>query len=56
MLTGTVRATQGRVLLAGQEMTPDAVEARRKLGVAFQTSTLDIQLSGRANLRLHARL
>lgn len=56
MLSGTVAATSGRVLVAGRQMTPDAIEVRRLMGVVFQASTLDSQLSGWANLWLHARL
>jgi ABC-2 type transport system ATP-binding protein len=56
MLIGTVRATSGRVTVAGRPVTPDAIDVRRLIGVVFQSSTLDIQLSGRANLWLHARL
>jgi ABC-2 type transport system ATP-binding protein len=56
MLTGTVRPTTGRVVVAGQPMSPDAIEVRRRMGVVFQGSTLDVQLSGRANLWLHGRL
>ncbi|HKA04853.1 MAG TPA: ABC transporter ATP-binding protein, partial [Acidimicrobiales bacterium] len=56
MLIGTVQATTGRVIVAGQPVTPDALDVRRLIGVVFQNSTLDIQQSGRANLWLHARL
>jgi ABC-type multidrug transport system ATPase subunit len=56
MLCGTVAATSGRILVAGHLMTPGALEARRLMGVVFQASTLDAELSGQANLWLHARL
>jgi ABC-2 type transport system ATP-binding protein len=56
MLTGTVRATHGRVLVADHPVSPDALEVRRRMGIVFQNSTLDVQLSGHANLWLHARL
>jgi ABC-2 type transport system ATP-binding protein len=56
MLCGTVAATSGRILVAGHLMTPGALEVRRLMGVVFQASTLDTELSGQANLWLHARL
>jgi len=56
MLTGTVRPSGGRVEVGGRLISPQAYEARRLMGVVFQTSTLDRQLSAVANLKLHARL
>jgi ABC-2 type transport system ATP-binding protein len=56
MLCGTVAATSGRVVVAGREMSPDALEVRRLMGVVFQASTLDVDLSGWTNLWLHTRL
>ena len=56
ILTTTVRPTSGKVLLAGHDVTREAIAARRLSGIVFQDSVLDGALSGRANLTLHARL
>ena len=55
MLTTLVRPSGGRALVAGHDVTREPLAVRRAMGVVFQDSVLDIDLSGLASMRLHAR-
>lgn len=50
------RPTNGAVRVFGYDTVTSAVEARRRIGVVFQESTLDPDMSVERNLRFHARL
>ena len=56
MLTTLLRPTHGRAEVAGLDVVrrPDAV--RRRIGIVFQRSTADADLTGRENLELAAGL
>src|SRR5262249_5297368 len=56
MLTTTVAPTSGRARLAGFDVSSDPINARKVSAVVFQESVLDLPLSGRHNLTVHARL
>ena len=56
VLTTLVRPSGGRALVAGHDVTREPLAVRRAMGVVFQDSVLDIDFSGLANMRLHARL
>lgn len=56
ILTTTVRPTGGQALLAGRDVQREPLAGRAMTGVVYQDSVLDNDFSGRANLRLHARL
>ncbi len=56
ILTTTVRPSGGTALVAGKDVTRDALAVRGAIGVVFQESVLDNDFSGLDNLRLHARL
>ncbi|WP_414463682.1 ribosome-associated ATPase/putative transporter RbbA [Hyphomicrobium sp. B1] len=56
MLTGLLAATEGRAHLFGQEVDPDDMAVRRRVGYMSQAFSLYSELTVRQNLDLHARL
>ncbi|WP_051467904.1 ATP-binding cassette domain-containing protein [Actinomadura oligospora] len=56
MLCALTRPTAGRVAIAGHDTLADPLEARRRIGLVFQESTLDLGLTAAENLRFHADL
>jgi ABC-2 type transport system ATP-binding protein len=56
MLTTTIEPTSGSARLAGFDVTTQALQARSISSVVFQEPVVDRDLTGRANLELHARL
>jgi ABC-2 type transport system ATP-binding protein len=56
MLTTTVKPTSGSARLAGYDVGTQPLLARSVSSVVFQDAVVDGALSGRANLKLHARL
>ena len=56
MLTTTVKPTSGSARLAGYDVSTQPLLARSVSSVVFQDAVVDGALSGRANLKLHARL
>ena len=56
IITGTLSHDGGRVFVNGKDVTEDNGEARRSVGVVFQTSALDLSLSARDNLISRAAL
>ncbi len=56
VLTTLLAPTSGRVLLLGCDVVRERAAVRRQIGVVFQESALDPELSAREQLALHARL
>jgi ABC-2 type transport system ATP-binding protein len=56
MLSGILNADEGTVELAGQAMTPSAVEAKRAIGLVPQEIALYQDLTAAENLRFFGRL
>ncbi|MEV4257556.1 ATP-binding cassette domain-containing protein, partial [Spirillospora sp. NPDC049652] len=56
MLCALARPTAGRVAIAGHDTVAEPLEARRRIGLVFQESTLDLGLTAAENLRFHADL
>jgi ABC-2 type transport system ATP-binding protein len=56
MLTANLRPTQGRGMTAGLDISQKPEEVKRRIGLVFQESTADSDLSGRENLELQAAL
>ena len=56
MLTGLLSASEGRARLFGQEVDPDDIAIRSRVGYMSQAFSLYSELSVRQNLVLHARL
>lgn len=56
MLTGLLPASEGKAWLFGQEVDPDDLDTRRRVGYMSQAFSLYSELSVRQNLVLHARL
>lgn len=56
MLCTLAVPTSGRIEIAGHDTRADAAAARRRIGLIFQESTLDVQLTAAENLRFHADL
>jgi ABC-2 type transport system ATP-binding protein len=56
MLTTTISPTSGRARVAGFDVSSDPIAARRVSAVVFQEPVVDRPLTGRRNLRVHARL
>ncbi|HXW67401.1 MAG TPA: ATP-binding cassette domain-containing protein [Thermoplasmata archaeon] len=56
MLTANLRPTQGRASVGGLDVAKDSTEVKRRIGLVFQESTADSDLTGRENLELQAAL
>ena len=56
MLTTLLRPSRGSALVAGREVTEDPRGVRRQIGLVFQETTLDLDLTAEENLRFAARL
>ncbi|MFJ8109920.1 ATP-binding cassette domain-containing protein [Streptomyces sp. NPDC096132] len=56
MLTTLLRPTAGRAEVAGFDVTTRPAEVRRRIGIVFQESTLDLELTATENLRFQADL
>ncbi|MFV0370687.1 MAG: ribosome-associated ATPase/putative transporter RbbA, partial [Azonexus sp.] len=56
MLTGLLPASEGRAWLFGNEVDPQDIDTRRRVGYMSQAFSLYGELSVRQNLLLHARL
>src|SRR5213082_64 len=56
MLTTTILPTSGSARLAGHDIVREPLAARAVSGVVFQDAVVDRALTGRDNLRIHARL
>lgn len=56
MLTGLLPATSGRALLFGQNLNPDDISTRKRVGYMSQAFSLYSELTVLQNLELHARL
>ena len=56
ILTTTLAPTAGRVQIAGLDIGQEAARVRRQVGIIFQNPSLDMNLSGEENVRLHAIL
>jgi ABC-2 type transport system ATP-binding protein len=56
MICTLLTPTKGKILLEGIDVTKDTLEARKRIGLVFQETTLDLELTGRQNLDFHARL
>jgi ABC-2 type transport system ATP-binding protein len=56
ILTTTLAPTGGRALIDGHEIVADAATVRRLVGIIFQKPSLDRNLTGEENVRLHAIL
>jgi ABC-2 type transport system ATP-binding protein len=56
LLSGLFVADAGRILIDEKDISRQAVSVLAGLGIVFQQSTLDLDLTVQANLRFHARL
>ena len=56
MLTTTITPTAGEARVGGFDVATQPIAARRVSSVVFQAAVVDRALTGRANLRIHARL
>jgi ABC-2 type transport system ATP-binding protein len=56
MLTTLLRPSRGDAQIAGHDIFGNPLEVRRSIGVVFQETTLDLDLTAEENLRFCARL
>jgi len=56
MLTSTVAPTSGVARVGGHDVATSPLAARRVSSVVFQEPVLDLSLTGRRNVEIHARL
>jgi ABC-2 type transport system ATP-binding protein len=56
ILTTTLAPTSGKVRIAGIDLRTDPTSVRKRIGIIFQNPSLDMNLSGEENIRLHANL
>jgi ABC-2 type transport system ATP-binding protein len=56
ILTTTLLPTSGRATIAGHDLVAEASAVRRLVGIIFQRPSLDQNLTGEENIRLHAIL
>src|SRR3954465_10959097 len=55
ILSGLTRATSGRAVVAGHDVTIDPTSVRGSIGVTLQDAALDPEMTGREHLELIAR-
>src|SRR5258708_33023506 len=56
ILTTTLAPTAGSVRIAGHDIVSEASSVRSQVGIIFQNPSLDMNLTGEENVRLHAIL
>jgi ABC-2 type transport system ATP-binding protein len=56
ILTTTLSPTSGTVRIGGHDVVREASLVRRKAGIIFQNASLDMNLTGEENVRMHAIL
>jgi len=56
MLTTLLKPTSGTVLLDGLDIAREPHEVRRRFGIVFQDPSLDVELTARENMTIHAVL
>jgi len=56
VLTTLLRKTKGKISVAGLDLDRSPAEIRKNIGVLSQETSLDVDLTGRENLRLQGRL
>jgi ABC-2 type transport system ATP-binding protein len=56
ILTTTLSPTSGTVLICGHDVVREASLVRRQAGIIFQNASLDMNLTGEENVRIHAIL
>ena len=56
ILTTTLAPTSGTVHISGYDLRTNPAAVRRQVGIIFQNPSLDMNLSGEENVRLHAIL
>src|ERR1700704_3187261 len=56
ILTTTLSPTSGTVRICGHDAVREASLVRRQAGIIFQSPSLDMNLSGEENVRIHAVL
>ena len=56
ILTTTLAPTSGSVRIAGMDVSKDPAAVRKHIGIIFQNPSLDMNLTGEENIRLHAVL
>ncbi len=56
LLATLLRPTRGTALVAGYDVVREDLETRRRIGLVFQETTLDRDLTVEQNLRFAARL
>jgi ABC-2 type transport system ATP-binding protein len=56
MICTLLRPTKGKITLQGIDVLKNTMEARKRIGLVFQETTLDLELTGWENLDFHARL
>jgi len=56
MLTTLLQPSRGEARVAGGDVVDDSLAVRRKIGVVFQETTLDLDLTAEENLRFCTRL
>jgi ABC-2 type transport system ATP-binding protein len=56
ILVTLIRPTSGKAFVAGYDVTKNPSMVRKNIGVVFQETTLDLELTARENLDFHARL
>src|SRR5262249_5495807 len=56
MLTTLLKPSRGRARIAGLDVETSALGVRRQIGVVFQETTLDLDLTAEENLRFCTRL
>src|SRR3954467_5401804 len=55
ILSGLTRATSGRAIVAGHDVTIDPTSVRASIGVILQDAALDPEMTGREHVELIAR-
>ncbi|MEM0353264.1 MAG: ATP-binding cassette domain-containing protein, partial [Archaeoglobaceae archaeon] len=56
ILATLLKPSSGKAFVAGHDVVKEASMVRKKIGIVFQETTLDLELTVRENLDFHGRL
>ncbi|MEM4472750.1 MAG: ATP-binding cassette domain-containing protein [Archaeoglobaceae archaeon] len=56
ILATLLKPSKGRAIVAGHDVLKEPAKVRKKIGIVFQETTLDLELTAKENLDFHARL
>ena len=56
VLTTLLKPTSGRAIVAGHDVVKEPMEVRKRIGIVFQDTSLDRELTAWENMYIHGRI